>query len=157
MDTKKVFKAFHFKAQTTWAGARRGSLSASGRPDIVVGSPPEFKGEGDVWAPEELLVGALNTCTLLTFLSLAGARGVTPVAYDSDADGLLEAVDGIYRMTEVVLRPRITLGQDADLEPARIAMGRVEAHCFIAKSLTARVTITPEFTVVSGAISGPTA
>jgi len=33
-------------------------LSAAGKPDIVVGSPPEFKGEPDIWAPEELLVGS---------------------------------------------------------------------------------------------------
>jgi hypothetical protein len=32
-------------------------LLAAGRPNIVVGSPPEFKGEPGIWAPEELLVG----------------------------------------------------------------------------------------------------
>ena len=46
-------------------------LSAAGRLNIVVGSPPEFKGQPDVWAPEELLVGSVNTCLMLTFLALA--------------------------------------------------------------------------------------
>ena len=59
---KRAYKSFHCKAETTWSSARRGMLSAVGRPNIVVGSPPEFKGEPDVWAPEELLVGSLNTC-----------------------------------------------------------------------------------------------
>jgi organic hydroperoxide reductase OsmC/OhrA len=53
-------------------------LSAAGRPNIVVGSPPEFKGEPDIWAPEELLVGSLNTCMMLTFLALAQAQGSDP-------------------------------------------------------------------------------
>ena len=66
-----AYKSFRYKAKTTWTSARRGSLSAVEKSNIVVGSPPEFKGEPDVWTPEELLVGSLNTCIMLTFLSLA--------------------------------------------------------------------------------------
>ena len=59
-----------FLAQkTTWSSARRGMLSAAGKADIIVGSPPEFKGEPGNWSPEELLVG--YTCIMLTFLTLA--------------------------------------------------------------------------------------
>ena len=94
-----TYKSFRYKASTNWSSARRGTLSAAGKPNIVVGSPPEFKGERDVWAPEELLVGSLNTCTMLTFLALAQARGLTPVGYESEAEGLLENVEGKYRIT----------------------------------------------------------
>jgi organic hydroperoxide reductase OsmC/OhrA len=58
--TKKTYKSFHYKAKTSWSSARRGTLSATGKHNIVVGSPPEFKGEPDIWAPEELLVGSLK-------------------------------------------------------------------------------------------------
>ena len=57
VETKRAYKPFRYKAKTTWASARRGLLSAVGKPNIVVGSPPEFKGEPDIWASEELLVG----------------------------------------------------------------------------------------------------
>ena len=119
MEPKRAYKSFHYKAKPTWSSTRRGMLSAVGRPNIVVGSPPEFKGEPDIWAPEELLVGSLNTCMMLTFLTLAHARGLTPVRYESEAE----------------------------LEPARKTMESVEAHCFIANSINARVTLTPEFVV----------
>src|SRR5258708_1133764 len=89
-----VYKSLRYKAKTTWTSARRGLLSAVEKPNIVVGSPPEFKGEPDVWTPEELLVGSLNTCIMLTFLSLAQARGLTPAGYQSEAEGLLENVEG---------------------------------------------------------------
>jgi organic hydroperoxide reductase OsmC/OhrA len=145
----KTYKSFHYKAKTTWSPARRGILAAAGRPNIVVGSPPEFKGEGDVWAPEELLVGSLNTCLLLTFLSLAQARGLTPVAYESEAEGLLENVEGKYRITEVTVRPRIVVESDIQLELARKTMEGVETHCFISNSITAQVKLTPEFVVAS--------
>lgn len=71
MDTKRAYKTFRYRARTNWTSERRGTLSASGKPHIVVGSPPEFKGQPDVWAPEELLVGSVNTCLMLTFLALA--------------------------------------------------------------------------------------
>jgi hypothetical protein len=56
---------------------------------------------------------------MLTFLTLAHARGLTPVGYESEAK----------------------------LEPARKTMEGVEAQCFIANSVKATVTLTPEFVV----------
>src|ERR1700726_419495 len=122
METKTTYKSFRYKANTAWNSARRGTLSASGKPNIDVGSPPEFKGEPDIWAPEELLVGSLNTCMMLTFLTLAQARGLTPAGYESEAEGLLENVEGRYRITEITVRPRVTLKGEAELALARETM-----------------------------------
>jgi organic hydroperoxide reductase OsmC/OhrA len=84
---------------------------------------------------------------MLTFITLAQARGVTLAGYESDADGLLENADGTYWITEVTLRPRVTLKSDAELDAARKAMDDVEAHCFIANSIKAKITLIPEFVV----------
>jgi len=145
--TKRAYKTFRYKAKSAWSSARRGMLSAAGKPDIVVGSPPEFKGEPDVWAPEELLVGSLNTCMMLTFLTLAQAKGLTPVGYDSEAEGLLENIEGKYRITEVTVRSRVSLKGKAELERAREIMDSVEAQCFISNSIESKVTLTAEFVV----------
>ena len=147
MERTTAFKLFHYRAKTTWNSARRGMLSTGGRPNIVVGSPPEFKGDPDIWAPEELLVGSLNTCMMLTFLTLAQAKHLIPLEYESEAEGLLENVNGKYHITEVTVRPRVALNSKAELEPAFKVMESVEAHCFIANSIKARVTLTPEFVV----------
>ena len=142
---RELYKSFHYKVTTSWSSARRGSLSAAAKPNIVVGSPPEFKGEPDNWAPEELLVGSLNTCMMLTFLTLAQTRRLIAASYESEAEGLLENVAGNNQITNIEVRPRVTLKSEADLEPARKAMENIETHCFIANSIRARVTLTPEF------------
>jgi organic hydroperoxide reductase OsmC/OhrA len=147
VDTRRAFKAFRYKAKTTWSSARRGLLSAADKPNIVVGSPPEFKGEPDIWAPEELLVGSVNTCMMLTFLALAQTRGVTPAGYESEAEGLLENVDGEYRITEVTVRPHITVRTEAELERTREIMETAEAQCFISNSVKSKVKPIPEFVV----------
>ena len=149
MDTKRAYKSFRYKAKTDWTSARRGTLSASGKSHIVVGSPPEFKGQPDVWSPEELLVGSVNTCLMLTFLTLAQAKSLVPVGYESEAEGLLENVEGTYRITEVAVRPRVTLNGTAELERAREIMESVEAQCFISNSIKSKVTLTAEFVVAA--------
>src|SRR5260370_17996174 len=84
---------------------------------------------------------------MLKFLTLAQGRGLTPVGYESEAEALLKNVEEKYRITEVTVRPRVTLKSEAELEPARKAMESVEAHCFIAHSINARITLTAEFVV----------
>src|SRR4029077_11382682 len=147
METKTTYKSFRYKANTAWNSARRGTLSASGKPSIDVGSPPEFKGEPDIWAPEELFVGSVNTCMMLTFLALAQAKGLTPVRYESEAEGLLENVEGKYRITEVTVRPHITVKDEAELERTREIMESAEAQCFISNSIKSKVKLIPEFVV----------
>ena len=147
METTRAYKSFRYKAKTTWTSARRGLLSGAGKPDIIVGSPPEFKGEPDIWAPEELLVGSVNTCMMLTFLSLAQARGVTPTEYESEAEGLLESVEGKYRITEVTVRPQIAVKSETEVERAREIMESAEVECFISNSVKSKVKLIAEFVV----------
>jgi organic hydroperoxide reductase OsmC/OhrA len=147
LKPKKEYKSFHYKVRTTWNSARRGILVAPGKPNIVVGSPPEFGGKPADWAPEELLIASLNTCMMLTFLTLAQAQGLNPIEYETDAEGVLENIEGKYRITKVTVRPRVTLKNRAELEPVRKVMEVVEGHCFIANSINAEVTLTPEFVV----------
>jgi len=147
LESKRAHKSFRYRTKTTWSSGRRGILSAAGKPNIVVGSPPEFKGEPDNWSPEELLVASLNTCTMLTFLTLSQAQGLSPAGYETDAEGVLENVAGKYRITKVMVQPRVTLRSTPELETARKIMDAVEGHCFISNSISAEVTITPEFIV----------
>jgi organic hydroperoxide reductase OsmC/OhrA len=148
MVTKKAYKSFRYRNSLAWSTGRRGRMSAPGKPEMDVGSPPEFKGEPGVWAPEELLVGALNTCLMLTFVSFAQNKGLQFVAYESAAEGLLENVDGKYRIAEVSVQPSLAVKSQADLEVARAIMDDVEENCFISNSIVSKVKLAPQFRVV---------
>ena len=109
MATGKTYKSFHYSNSLVWDSARRGHTSAPGKPDIEIGSPPEFKGEAGVWAPEEMLVAALNSCMMLTFIAFAEGRKLAIVSYESAAEGRLENVDD-RRSREKFRRPlRVSL------------------------------------------------
>lgn len=147
MEPKKTYRSFRYKADVAWTSARRGVMKSLGKHDVEVGSPPEFKGETGVWCPEELLVGALNTCIMLTFLAFTARQEIEPVSYESSAEGTLENVDGQYRVTQVTVQPSIVLKSDADLAVAQEIMKSVKANCFISNSLSGRVTLTPQLRV----------
>ena len=153
MEAKKAFKSFHYKNSLVWNKGRRGRTSAPGKPEMDVGSPPEFGGEPGIWSPEELLVGALNACLMLTFVALTQSKGVQFAAYESAAEGLLENVDGRYRITEVSVQPSVVLKSQVDLEAARTIMNEVEKNCFISNSITAKVKLVPQFRVGSDTVS----
>ena len=116
---------------------------------MEVGSPTEFKGDPGVWSPEELLVCALNACLMLTFVSWAQNKELQVVVYESKAEGLLENVDGKYRITEVSVQPSLVLKSQTDVEAARAIMDEVEENCFISNSIRAKVKLAPQFRIVS--------
>ena len=147
MEAKKAYKSFRYPATVVWKSARRGEAIAAGKPALSVGNPPEFRGEEADWSPEHLLVTALNTCLMLTFLNLAERKGVGVKAYESNAEGLLEFSDGRYRITAVTVRPKVTLASQAEIDTARELMGKVEEQCFISNSITAKVDLQPDFSV----------
>jgi organic hydroperoxide reductase OsmC/OhrA len=57
--------------------------------------------------------------------------------------------EGKYRITEVMVRPRVSLKDKAELERAREIMETVEAQCFISNSIKSKVSLTAEFGVAS--------
>jgi organic hydroperoxide reductase OsmC/OhrA len=135
MEQKKQYRTFHFENSVAWKSGFRGTLSASGHPAIEIGNPPAFKGTPDVWCPEDLLIGALNACLMLTFLYQMQLRKLAVVDYESSAQGTLEHKDGKYRVTQIAVQPRISLKSENDLEAAREAMKDAAESCMISNSM----------------------
>lgn len=80
MQVKMKPKVFHYQVGVRWDGEKHGVLSIAGKPDLKVASPPEFRGHPGIWSPEDLLVAAVNACTMTTFLSALLRRGISIVA-----------------------------------------------------------------------------
>lgn len=140
---RKKYRAFHFENTVVWNSAFSGTLSTSGHAAVAIGNPPAFKGTPDVWCPEDLLIGALNACLMLTFLYQMQLRGLQVVAYESNAQGTLERKDGKYRVTEITVRPQTSVRSDEDLASAREAMKEAAELCMISNSIIATVRLEP--------------
>lgn len=145
MEPKKTYKTYHFKNAIVLKTARRGIMTNPEHPAVEIGSPPEFKGTADVWCPEELLIGAVNTCLMLTFLSYAQHRRLDFSGYESKAEGTVENLDGKYRMTRITVQPTVSLSRESDIPLAREVFKSAKDGCFISNSVSATVDLLPQF------------
>ena len=116
---------------------------------------PEVRGTasahvvGNRWAepgavdPEQLLVGSLSACHMLTFLHVAREAGFVVTRYRDEAEGVLEkTAEGRLAVTRVTLRPQITYEGAAPDAATRDHLHH-QAHegCFIANSVKTEVLV----------------
>ncbi len=140
-------KDHHYRAKLTWTGAAAGGTSDyqsysrefradfEDKPSMTGSADPAFRGDPKLHNPEDLLVVALSSCHMLSFLALAALEGLEVVAYEDEASGTMQQQGRGGRFTEVVLRPRVTLAPGSDLKRAEALHEEAHATCFIANSV----------------------
>ena len=146
---KMKYKSFKYHTQIEWLGGRAGTLGSEGKQAFRVASPPEFKGEAGVWCPEELYVASINACIMATFAAFFERLKLPVVSYNCDAEGLLEFHDGKYRITRVILYPRIKVQTGEAVAPVRKALHDAHDNCFVSNSITTALEIEPDIVVLA--------
>lgn len=136
-------KTHSYATSVHWAGEKKGVIRSAGKPDVPVATPPEFHGHAGMWSPEDLLVAAVNTCLMATYLALAERAGITLASYNSEAEGKLEWTQGTFQVTQITVRPAVTVTDAAQLEAAGALFAKAERGCFISQSVKASVTLVP--------------
>lgn len=140
-------KSYTYRTGVRWTDRKIGVISAIGKPDILVATPPEFKGHEGIWSPEDLFVASVNICLMTTFLAFAERAGVAFTAYESQAEGKLELVEGKFQFTTITLKPKLTLKPEGDAGQAKEVLEKAEAACLISNSMKCRVELEPTITL----------
>lgn len=149
---------FYYTTQLEWKGGKVGELSGEGIPRLTVVTPPEFHGPSGNWSPEQLFVAAANACVMTTFLAIAEKSRLAIQDYRSTATGRLEKLEAGesrstdeagLQITEIVIRPRLTVADERDREKAAKLIAKAEEQCLISKSMKANVVLKPE--ILAGA------
>jgi len=119
-------------------------VTADGKHPIAGSADPAFRGDRDRWNPEELLLGALAQCHMMSYLYVAVQRGFTVVEYTDTATASLDVHrDGTGEVTAVTLRPVVTVLEADRVEDADAAHAEANRLCFIARSVAFPVQHTP--------------
>jgi len=113
---------------------------------IPASASPHVVGKWAVEAaidPEEMLVAALSSCHMLSFLHVARLAGFAVAAYADHAEGVTgDIAPGRVAVTRVVLHPRIEwTGSAPDKEKLEHLHHQAHDICFIANSVTTQVTV----------------
>lgn len=137
---------YFYDTTVHWKGQRRASLRAAGLPELNVSTPPEFKGEAGLWTPEHLFVAAAEICLMATFIGISELSKLEIAAYQSEARGRLEKVEGNgLQFTEIVISPTVELNKLVDLPLAERVMAKAAKGCLVANSMLTRVRVEPKF------------
>ncbi len=143
-------RQFVYRTYLKWEGEKRGLLSSSGKPDIKVATPPEFRGHPGIWTPEDLLVASVNACIMTTFLYYAAREKLEFLSYESSAEGILERGEHGLLFTRVIITPKILVSLAEEVETVKSLMVLSEKNCFISNSLRSEILLTPQIEVNGG-------
>lgn len=138
-----------YEVDVEWTGDRLGILNSPELTDSVkVVTPPQFpKGIENIWSPEHLFTAAVNSCLMTTFLSIAENSKLDFQHFSSKASGKLEMIDGKYLMSEVTLKPLLTITDETQREKAMRVLQKAEAACLISNSIKSKIVFEPEIFV----------
>ena len=137
-----VVKALRFPVTAKWLTGRRLRMSAPGKPELEVATPPEFRGGvPGVWSPEELLVGAVAGCFVLTYAAVAAARRIPIGAVEVEGTGHVERHQhGPFEFTVIEIDARIQT-EPGFTEAAEAAAELAKEQCLVSRALDTPVHI----------------
>lgn len=156
---QKTDERHDYALSLVWTGAAQGPTSSyqsySREYEYRIGekapqrgsADPHFRGDPSLYNPEEMLVVALSSCHLLSYLAECARRGVHVVAYEDAASGVMTVKDGKLRFTSVTLRPKVTIARGSDVDKATALHHRAHDDCYIANSVNFPVTNEPSIIV----------
>ncbi len=151
----------HYRVDVEWTGnlgtgtdgyrnySREHVIRIAGKPELAGSSDPTFRGDATRHNPEDMLVTALSTCHMLSYLHMATVAGVVVTAYTDAAEGTMATEDDGGRFVEVVLRPVVTISAASDPAKAEAAHDAAHHACFIANSVNFPVRCEPRIVVAS--------
>ena len=152
-----------FECRLVWTGASRGPtidypsysrecrVEIPGKEPLRMSAAGVFRGDDALANPEDLLVASLATCHCLSYLALCARAGVPVLAYEDEAVGTMERSDRTFHFTDVLLRPRVTIGPGADADSALHLHHQAHEECFIAASVNFHVRNDPTVIVATPA------
>ena len=143
--------AHRYRTVCTWSGSTAVGYDGYDRTHAVTASPakqgltltsdPAFLGDRELLNPEQLLLAAATSCQLLAFLAVAARARVEVLAYRDDAEAVMPERPRVMRITEIRLRPRITVVAGTDPDRVHKLVGVAHHECYIANSLSCTVDV----------------
>lgn len=141
-------ESFH-QVHTNWASTngtanllydRTHIVSINDKQSLQLTTANPLRGDSSKWNPEDLLVAAVSSCHMLSYLYLCAKEGIVVTGYQDIAAGTLTEVGPDKSViTGVVLQPEVTVAQEAMKARALELHHAAHEICIIANSVNFEV------------------
>jgi organic hydroperoxide reductase OsmC/OhrA len=137
----------HYRARLVWSGGALGPtktvesysrefrVEIEGKPPMSGSADPAFHGDPSLLNPEDLLLSALSSCHMLSYLAVCAHAGIAVVSYEDLAVGTLARRDGRLRFVDALLQPKVLLEPGSDIEKAKALHDKAHDICVIVNSV----------------------
>ncbi len=110
-------------------------ISIEGKPDLNISAAKAFKGDPQLYNPEDLLLSSLISCHMMSYLYVCSQNGIEVLEYSDNAEATLEvSSDGSGRFVEVILKPKVKISNSDKIELALDLHQKANQLCFISNS-----------------------
>lgn len=110
-------------------------IKIEGKPVLNISAAKVFKGDPELYNPEDLLLSSLVSCHMMSYLYVCSQNGIEVLEYSDNAEATLEvSPDGSGRFTEVRLNPKVKISNPDKIELAIELHTKANQLCFIANS-----------------------
>ena len=110
-------------------------IKIEGKPVLNVSAAKAFKGDPELYNPEDMLLSSLVSCHMMSYLYVCSQNEIEVLEYSDNAEATLEvAPDGSGRFTEVRLNPKVKISNPDKIELAIELHKKANQLCFIANS-----------------------
>ncbi len=109
--------------------------------DLSVSAAKSFRGDDTLYNPEDLLLSALASCHMMSYLYVCAQNNIEVISYSDDAEGDLEVnASGSGSFKIVRLKPVVTIKNEAQKALAENLHSKANQLCFIANSCNFPIT-----------------
>lgn len=143
----KNYKPIIFTTDLHWSGDKLGIVSSSSLKSFLVSTSPEFGGPDCEWSPEHLFLSSITSCFMSTYLVFVNKMKIENTGFECIATGQVDIVDGKYKFTYIHIYPKAFVGNDGDVERAKVAMEKAKKYCLISNSVNAEIIQHPEVVI----------
>lgn len=140
-------KRHTYKTQLIWDGnlgegtstyqgyGRQHRILVDGKPELRASADPMFRGDAATHNPEDLLLAAVSSCHMLSYLALCARASINVLDYHDEATGdLVFDGRGGGKFEEITLHPVVTVANPDDRGRALALHEKAHELCFIANS-----------------------
>jgi len=123
---------------------RSHTVSIPGKPELFLTTDNPAVGDKSKLNPEDLLVSAISSCHMLSYLYVCSLEGIVITAYTDDATGtMIELASGGGSFKEVTLNPTCYVADESMVEKAIELHHKAHEICYIANSVNFEVKCNP--------------
>ena len=149
-------KEHNYKLTTVWTGNtgsgtknvrsydRSHTVAIQGKPELFLTTDNPAVGDKSKLNPEDLLVTAISSCHMLSYLYVCAMEGIVITSYTDHATGIMiEQANGSGSFKEVTLNPIFCVANESMIEKAIELHHKAHEICYIANSVNFDVNCNP--------------